>query len=345
MKKILFCGFFFIAISLKAQEFQTKKIDSLFFLLDKHDKVMGSLSIYHKGKSVYQTSIGYTDVDKKIENSGHTKYRIGSVSKLFTATILMQLIEEGKLSLETKLSQFYPGLPNADQITIQHLQQHKSGIFDIIRSPNFEEWMLEKRSKDELLSKIKEIGVTFSPGEKRSYSNTNYILLTFIIEDIESQDFADILKKRILKPLKLKNTYYGKKTYPENFGASSYKKENGDWKKIPGIHMSIPKGAGGIVSTPEDLNKFIYSLMEGKLVSENSLATIANRETEEGEDIVGHAGGMDGFKSFLIYHPEKNMSLALSLNGVDYRSMDIVRGILKVMLNKKYDLPQLEPVK
>lgn len=340
MKKLFLCGFLFIVTNLSAQEFQTEKMDSLFVLFDKHDKVMGSLSIYHKGKNVYQNSIGFADVGEKIENTVNTNYRIGSISKLFTATILKQLIEEGKLTLETKLSKFYPELPNADQITIQHLQQHKSGIFDIIRSPNFEEWMLEKRSKDELLSKIIEIGVTFSPGEKESYSNTNYIILTFILEDIENKDFADILEKRILKPLGLNDTYYGQKTYSKNFGSSSYKKENGVWEKMPEIHMSIPKGAGGIVSTPEDLNKFIHGLFNGKLVNENSLMAIVNRVTDEGEEIVAHAGGMDGFRSFLVYHPEKDMSFALILNGVDYRSMNIVMGILKIMLNKEYDLPQ-----
>lgn len=107
MKNIfLFCGFFLIAISLNAQEFQTEKMDSLFFLLEKYDKAMGSLSAYHQGESVYQKSIGYSDVDEKIKATVHTQYRIGSVSKMFTATLVMQLIEEGKLALETKLSDF-----------------------------------------------------------------------------------------------------------------------------------------------------------------------------------------------------------------------------------------------
>ena len=182
--KFLFGGFFFIAFSLNAQDFQTEKMDSLFYLLEKYDKAMGSLSVYQKGVSIYQKSIGYADVDGKIKATVHTKYRIGSLSKRFTATLVMQLIEEGKLSLETKLSDFYPGLPNSDQITIQQLLDHESGLFDIIKSPNFKEWMIEKRSKEDLLAKIKENGSIYSPGEKRSYSNTNYIILTFILEDI-----------------------------------------------------------------------------------------------------------------------------------------------------------------
>ena len=108
MKKLLFCGIFFIAINLSAQEFPPQKLDSLFFLLEKYDKAMGSLSVYHKGESIYQKSIGYIDIDEKIKTTVNTPYRIGSLSKMFTATLVMQLIEEGKLSLEVKLSEFYP---------------------------------------------------------------------------------------------------------------------------------------------------------------------------------------------------------------------------------------------
>ncbi|WP_062544978.1 serine hydrolase domain-containing protein [Rufibacter tibetensis] len=352
MKTILFCGFFFIAISLKAQEFQTKKMDSLFFLLEKYDKAMGSLSVYHKGERIYQKAIGYSDVDEKIKATVNTKYRIGSLSKMFTATLVMQLIEEGKLSLETKLSKFYPELPNSDQITIQHLLQHTSGIYDIIKTQNFKEWMVEKRSKDELLSKIKENSSLFSPGEKRDYSNTNYIILTFILEDIENKDFAKILEKRILKPLKLRNTYYWEKPDPKNLESSSYEKKDSVWEKPSHIHLSIPRGAGGIISTPEDLNKFINGLFDGKLVNENSLA-IMKKQPGIGmypipflkeEEMIGHTGGMDAFRSLLVYLPKQDMSLAFSFNGVGYSSKELLEGILKIVSNKEYDFPQFDSV-
>lgn len=351
MKNIFFCVFFFIALSLTAQEFQAEKMDSLFFLLEKYDKAMGSLSVYHKGENIYQNSIGYADIDEKLKARVNTKYRIGSVSKMFTATLVMQLIEEGKLSLETKLSDFYPKLPNSDQITIEQLLQHKSGIFDIIKTPNFKEWMVEKRSKDELLSKIKENGSIFSPGERREYSNTNYIILTFILEDIENKDYADILKKRILKPLQLNDTYYGEKTVPKSM-ASSYVKKDSVWDKPSHIHLSIPCGAGGITSTPEDLNKFIIGLFDGKLVSENSLA-IMKKEPGIGmypipvfkeEEMIGHSGEMDAFRSLLVYMPKQEMTFAFTFNGIDYPFKEIVMGIFNILLNKEYELPQMASV-
>src|SRR5690606_30073704 len=122
-----------------------------------------------------------------------------------------------------------------------------------------------------ILSKIKDNGIIFSPGEKRAYSNTNYILLTFILEDIEKEDFGTILEKRILKPLHLKDTYYGGKN-AKQYETSSYEKKDSRWEKLSEMHLSIPHGAAGIISTPEDLNKFISGLFTGKLVTENTLA-------------------------------------------------------------------------
>ena len=351
MKKIFFCGFFFLAITLTAQEFQTKKMDSLFFLLEKYDKAMGSLSVFHHGESLYQKSIGYADVDEKIKATVNTKYRIGSISKMFTATLVMQLIEEGKLSLETKLSDFYPELQNANQVTIQHLLQHQSGFFDIIKSPNFKEWMVEKRSKDELLSKIQENKNIFSPGEKRVYTNTNYILLTFILQDMENDDFANILEKRILKPLQLKETYYGEKK-SEKSGTSSYEKKDSGWEKVSEMHLSIPHGAAGIISTPEDLNKFIIGLFDGKLVTENSLMLMKKQPGigmypipfEEGEGIIGHTGSVDGYRAILVYLPKQDMTVAFTFNAVNYSMKELTKGILSIILNKEYDLPLMELV-
>jgi D-alanyl-D-alanine carboxypeptidase len=345
MKKNYIFGFFFIATSLTGQEFHAEKMDSLFVLLEKYDKAMGSVSIYHKGESLYQKSIGYADVDEKIKATAKTKWRLGSIAKRFTATLVMQLIEEGKLSLETKLSDFYPEIQNSDQITIQHLLQHQSGIFDITNSPDFKEWMVEKRSKDELLSKIKENDNIFPPGKKRVYTNTNYILLTFILEDIENEDLSNILEKRIFNPLELNDTYYGKKTYPENFGSFSYEKVDGEWEKVKGIHLSIVLGAAGIISTPEDINKFVNALFDGKLVSESSLVEIIKSiPVIEGIEMFGQTGGMDGFKSVLLYLPKQEMSMVLILNGVDYPLKNLILGILNIALNREYILPQFESV-
>lgn len=122
------------------------------------------------------------------------------------------------------------------------------------------------------------------------------------------------------------------------------------WEKPAHIHLSIPRGAGGIISTPEDLNKFINGLFDGKLVTENSLATMKKEPgigmlfpipVFEEEKMIGLMGGMDEFKSLLVYMPKQDMTFAYSFNGVDYSYKEIVMGIFNIVLNKEYDLPQL----
>ena len=119
MKQLLtLTAAFFMVLNVSAQTFDKAKLDSFFSLLEKNNKGMGSISIFKEGKEVYTKSIGYADVEHGLKADNETVYRIGSISKTFTATMVMQLVESGKLALEDKLSKFYPDVPNAEKITI-----------------------------------------------------------------------------------------------------------------------------------------------------------------------------------------------------------------------------------
>ena len=352
MIRILLIVFFFVSIGVRAQEFKINKLDSLLSMLENHDKVMGSISVFQGDKNIYQKSTGYADFDKKIKAGNATQYRIGSVTKIYTATLAMLLIEEGKLSLEAVLADYLPQLPNASKITIKQLLQHESGFFDIIKSPDFNDWMTQKRSRNEILTRILNNGIVFEPGQKVEYSNTNYILLGFIIEDIEHKNYTQVLNERIISPLKLSNTSYGERDDVQNHRAKSYKKSS-TWEEIEGIHLSIPGGAGAITSNPADMNIFIKALFDGKLVNDNSLAIMQKVDKKygiglnpvkliEGEELIGHTGGMDGFRSLLVYLPKRNISVSLAVNAIDYSLKDLVMGIFHILLNKDYNIPDLE---
>src|SRR5690606_25826233 len=123
--------FLLFTFSSGAQEFNKLKMDSLFLLIDENQKGMGSISIFENGQEVYQNSFGYASLEDSVRASKKTKYRIGSISKTFTAAITMKLIEEGKLALDTKLNEYFPEIKNSDKITIEHLLRHRSGIFNL----------------------------------------------------------------------------------------------------------------------------------------------------------------------------------------------------------------------
>ncbi|MCC9168007.1 serine hydrolase domain-containing protein [Pontibacter harenae] len=349
MKRIIFLTcLLFVAFNVKAQEINKAKLDSLLSMVEEYQKGMGSLSIFRNGKEIYQKSIGYSDTEHKIEAGKNTKYRIGSVSKMFTATIIMQLVEKGKLTTESKLSEFFPDLPHADKITVLHLLKHQSGVFDLTNSPTFDRWKLNPKTKDEVLGLIKTNETVFNPGERTQYSNTNYVLLTYIAEKIEDEDFSKILKRRITKPLRLKNTYLGSAINPKDKEAFSYAKM-GNWHKGEETHFSIPQGAGLIVSTPTDLNTFIWALSNGELVNKTSLERMQEMEggygiglnpiNIDGEKMIGHTGRIDNFSSVLCLDPVRNISFAYTSNGVDMPAIDLLKGIFSISFGKEYKLP------
>jgi CubicO group peptidase (beta-lactamase class C family) len=335
-----------------AQDFDRQKMDSLFNILENNNKGMGSFAIHKQGEPVYANAIGYSDISKGAKANALTKYRIGSISKTFTAAMILQLVEEGKLSLDTQLSKFYPGIPNAESISIEDLLRHQSGLFNFTNEEAYLDYMEQPKSKEELLTIFKAQEPVFEPGEKNDYSNTNYVLLSFILEDLDGKSYAEILKNRITQPLNLKNTYYGRKIDSGNAEAYSYQKMK-DWQPATETDLSIPLGAGGIVSTPTDLNLFFTALFEGKVLKSETfkkMKTLKNgfgmglfRYPFNEKTLYGHTGGIDGFNSISTFYPEEDLSVSYVSNGTDFSPNDILIGAMSIYWNLDYTLPSFEP--
>lgn len=329
--------------------FDKQKLDTYFNKLAEKSKLMGSVAIDSAGTEVYHRSVGVVDSAKKRKADRNIKYRIGSVTKTFTAVMVFQLIEEGKLSLSTKLETFYPEVPQAQQITIEHLLRHQSGLFNFTNASDYTEWMTQERSKEQMLKLIREDEPQFALGLQTSYSNTNYVLLGYIIEDISGESYADQLEKRITAPLQLDDTYYGDGINPAKNEAVSFRYSQSQWRVIPETDMSIPGGAGGIVSNPDDLTDFIRALFKGKLVSRASLDQMTTIEQGLGMGLMkipfydtfayGHNGGIDGFQSNLSYFPKEDVALAFTSNGLNYQMNDILIGVLSIYFGKDFEIP------
>lgn len=347
---LLASSLFFLS-ALYSQSLNVKKLDSLFNVLQNHHLATGSVAISINGKPVYQKAIGFTTLDsnEKATPNINTKYRIGSVSKMFTAVMIFQLIEEGKLSLEQSLATFFPQMPNADGITIKKMLYHRSGLHDYTRDTNFADWMDQPKTQEELLKIIADKSPDFEPDAKADYCNSNYLLLSYIIEKISSASYADVLKKKIIARLGLTNTYYGKPIDHSRNESSSYKYANGGWTNVKETNVSIHKGAGSIVSTPGDLTQFIYGLCNGKLISKESLTRMTTLidgygmgifpydiDTAEG---YGHNGRIEEFYSAVRYYPEYKIAVCYITNGILYPRIDILDGILKICFNKTYTIP------
>ncbi len=352
MKKILLLAGLLATIFTNAQDFNRNKMDSLFALIEKHDRGMGSISIFKSDEEVYQNTIGYASIANQIKATKNTKYRIGSITKMFTAAVIMQLIEEDKLSLNTTLDEFYPEVKNAEKITIKHMLKHQSGIFNFTNAPDYTAYMEKPITKKAMVKKISEFDSNFEPGSKSAYSNANYVLLTFIAEKIEQSTYNNIIEKRITSRCNLKDTYVGSKIQIENNEAQSYNK-SAKWEPASETHMSVPAGAGAIVSNPADLNRFLRCLFKGQLVSNNSLKKMMDLENGLGmgmfqvpfyeKKAYGHTGGIDGFQANSFYFPEEKVAVSYTSNAVDMPVNDIIIGVLSIYFGRNYELPEFKP--
>jgi D-alanyl-D-alanine carboxypeptidase len=271
MKELMLSLFsLLIGMTLNAQQFDKSRMDSLFQLIEANDKGMGSIAILANGKTVYQNAIGYASMAEKEKATPTTTYRIGSISKTFTATLILQLVEEGQLSLDTKLSEYFPKVKNAEQITIEHLLRHRSGIFNITDGDDYLTWMESPQTREQMVSRIVEAGSIFEPGTQAAYSNSNYILLTYIAEQLYGQTFNEALQDKICKPCGLTSTYVGGKLNVAEGETYSYTKLDG-WELSTETDMSVPSGAGALMSTPDELNRFLHCLFSEKLINTTSL--------------------------------------------------------------------------
>jgi CubicO group peptidase (beta-lactamase class C family) len=316
---------------------------------------MGSIAISVNGTLVYQNAIGYSQIKAtgKTPATVTTRYRIGSITKMFTAIMIFQLIDEGKLRLETPLATWFSVLPNANKITIGEMLNHHSGLHNFTDDPAYGNYMTMPKSEQEMLAVFAGEPSDFEPGTKAEYSNTNFVLLGYIVEKITGRPYREELKKRITAKIGLTDTYYGSKADPAKKEAYSYKYD-AHWEQMPETDMSIPGGAGAIVSTPTDLVKFIEALFAGKLISPASLEQMKTMKDNYGMAMFkipfyeksgyGHNGGIDGFTSLLAYFPEDRLAIACISNGVRYSTNDVVIGALSIYFNKPFAIPEFKDI-
>jgi D-alanyl-D-alanine carboxypeptidase len=344
----------FGTLASQAQTLNSAKLDSLLTALTTNHKMMGNLAISHAGKVVYSHAFGAAQVAGTTSTPATlaTRYRVGSITKVFTAAMIFQLIEEKKLTLATPLATFFPQLPNAQTITIEQLLSHHSGLHSFTSDPVYGSYLAQPKTQAELLAIIEKTTPDFAPGTKAAYSNSGYIVLGYIVEKLTKLPYAQAVQKRIVARAGLKNTYYGGKINPKNQEASSYQWQ-GSWQPDTETDMSIPGGAGALVSTPADLDRFLEALFDGRLVSAASLA--AMQETHDGfgrglftapfEDrkFYWHNGAIDGFRSAMAYLPTDKVALALCSNGSSYPTDDVMVAALKIYFGKPYKIPDLTP--
>lgn len=334
------------------------RLDTLLSTLASHDRVMGSVAIRQGDRLLYTRTIGFRDsvASGWIPSDSATRYRVGSVTKPFTAVMVYQLVDEGRLTLDTPLSRFFPQIPAADSITMGNLLGHTSGIGDFLAGID----LARALTRDSLLARIAAAPRQFTPGTRRRYSNSNYLLLGYVVESLTGSSYAEQLERRVAGRAGLERTGIGGVIRPEKNEARSYFYGEGHWTLQPDHAIENAGGAGGATSTAADLTRFLHVLFSGRLISPAGLHEMLNgfddgtRKSGKGMSpfsIPGsrktgysHDGSIGAFYALFGHVPEDSLSVALTINGHNYPANRLFFHIWDILVGGHAPLPTFGPV-
>jgi CubicO group peptidase (beta-lactamase class C family) len=319
----------------------------------------GSVLVAERGKVIFKKGYGMANMEWGIPNTPDTKFRLGSITKQFTAMLIMQLVEQGKVKLDGKLSDYLPDYRKdiGERVTIHHLLTHTSGIPSYTNLPGF----IQNLSRDpwkvgDFVKKYTSGDLTFEPGSKFAYNNSGYFLLGAIIEQVTGKPYEQVLKENIFDPLGMKNTGYDHHNTILSKRASGYEKRPSGVINAPYLDMSIPYAAGSLYSTVEDLYLWDQALYTDKLISPESkalmfktalnnyaygffVAKLALGNTKETVSAISHGGGINGFSTVIVRLVDDRHLIVLLNNTGSTRLEEMGRSIAAILYGKTYDLP------
>src|SRR5271155_4385906 len=272
---------------------------------------MGSVLVARGNDILFDRGYGSANLEWDIPTSPSTKFRLGSVTKQFTAASILLLEERGKLKVEDPVKKYMPDAPAAwDKITIFHVLTHTSGIPSFTSFPDYRQTEPFETTPEKLVARFRDKPLDFQPGEKWSYSNSGYVLLGYLIEKISGQKYAAFVQENIFTPLGMKDSGYDSNFEIIPHRADGYAPEKNGPVHAGFIHMSIPFSAGSLYSTTEDLLRWERGLFGGKVLSAASLQKMTTPfkddyafglsvRTTGGHKVIDHGGGIEGFNTHL----------------------------------------------
>ncbi len=352
---------FLIAPHVAVAQDHAAKIQELLALAHKYRQFNGSVLVAENGKIIYKGAYGQANMEWDIPNTPDTRFRLGSITKQFTATIVMQLVEQGKIKLDAKLSDYLPDYrkDTGEKVTIHHLLTHTSGIPSYTGQPGFFQNVSRNPYKvDEFVKKYASGDLEFEPGSKFRYNNSGYFLLGAIIERVTGKPYEQVLKQNIFDPLGMKNTGYDHYATIIAKRASGYIKTPDGYLNAPYLDMSIPYAAGSLYSTVEDLYLWDQALYTDKVLSAQSKAlmykpfledyaygwVVTNasfKQNDQPVQVITHDGGINGFTTTIVRFPkEKNLIVMLDNTNSEYLNR-LSDSIAKIVYNQPYEPPKM----
>ena len=333
IRRLLWIAMVFALVARPAAAQDADRIDQVVKHFAGDNRFMGTVLVAKDGAVVFSRAYGFANLEWQIPNTVDTRFRIGSISKQFTAAAVLLLEERGKLQTTDLVKKHLPDAPAAwDGITIHHLLTHTSGIPNLTALPEYESIRTLSTRPDRLVASFSNKPLDFAPGERFNYSNSGYVLLAALVERVAGQPFERFVQENIFDRLVMKHT--GSDTFTAIIPrrAAGYSpasgRRGGELRNAQYIDMTIPIGGGSLYSTTDDLARWAHTLFGGKLLSAESLRKMTRPEKDNyayglGIGNVGerraytHTGGIEGFNSALWYFPESKTAVVVlgNVNG------------------------------
>jgi len=360
-KNILTALLFILAVQSSVMaKTKVEKMDELMGLYHKYGQFSGSVLVAESGKVIFKKSYGYANKEWKIKNKPNTKFRIASITKQFTAMLIMQMVEQGKIKLEGKISDYLPDYreDTGKQVNVHQLLTHTSGIPSYTSQQNFfKDTSRDRYSVKDFVEKFCSGDLEFEPGEKFAYNNSGYFLLGAIIEQVSGKSYDAVLKEKIFTPLGMNDSGYDHNDKIIENRASGYQKKIHGFINAPYLDMSLPYAAGAIYSTVEDLNRWDQALFGEKLLSGKykklmftnhkdgyaygwGVLDFEFENPEEKIKMTSHSGGINGFSTYIARYPEDNNSVILLNNAAGGSVRGMSHDLTRILYEKPYKLPK-----
>lgn len=339
------------SISIKADEFVNSEM--------RRQQIPGlSLAIIRDGRIVLVKGYGFADVEHQVPVKPETVFQSGSIGKQFTATAVMMLVEEGRLSLDDKISKYVQETPEGwRDITVRHLLTHTSGMGDY--PPEMD--LRRDYTEDELLTLIKSVPLTYRTGEAWDYSNLGYVLSGILVRKVTGKFYGDYLAERVFKPLDMKTARVISESAIVANRASGYRLVSGELKNQEWVSPSVNTTAdGSLYLTALDMAKWDAALYGDKPLKQSSLARMWSpvklsgggtkaygmgwhTEVIGGRRVVSHGGAWQGFKSFIVRLPEEKLTIIFFANLWETNEFRLARG-LAALFHPEFVLPSDKPI-
>lgn len=343
--------FFLLLATLPAFSQQTTgaKLDTLMTAYNKAGKFNGSVLVARKGEILLNKGYGFRNVQENALNTANTIYQIGSVTKQFTATIVLKLQEEKKLGVQDKLNKYYPDFPNADSITVHNLLTHTSGVWNYTTDAAFmNQRVTQHVSKEEMMNMFKKPQLRFTPGTKFEYSNSGYSILGYLISDVTKISWEQNMRKYILNPLRMDHSGFDFTNLRAADKATGYFSLA---EPAPIVDSTVSYSAGSLFSTTGDLYKWYNGMKQNKVISAGSRAAgitpMLNNyaygigvDKYLGKQTLGHTGGIHGFNSYMTSMPEEDICIILLCNVSNGELANLGKTLYALLFDQPYTIPK-----